>query len=329
MIFVGSLLLDLVISTETEFKKASPRIIEGNLSRGYPWLSAIWDSTTGVHCGGALIHEEWILTAAHCVIGDPDYNDQSIETEDQFVNTLLYDRLVNGPMHVKIGAVKQSDITNDLDHIITRPIKSAHCHPDFNKHSTNAVDNDICLLRLDNEVSENDVDNFPFSYLFAQHQLCLPSFQALENQNCVVAGWGLTEDGGDDKSNELLETILPKVSIYQCGEWYAENNVNIDEDFHLCFGYEDGRTDACRGDSGGPIMCKNDENQWEAHGIVSFAIGCGLVENPGVYANVDTYTPWILETINSVSPEANFSATCSGSMSSIFLPLLLIIKLLL
>ena len=48
MIFVGSLLLDLVISTETEFKKASPRIIEGNLSRGYPWLSAIWDSTTGL-----------------------------------------------------------------------------------------------------------------------------------------------------------------------------------------------------------------------------------------------------------------------------------------
>ena len=36
-------------------------------------------------------------------------------------------------------------------------------------------------------------------------------------------------------------------------------------------------------------MCTNDGRTWEVHGIVSFAIECGVAGRPGVYTNVYNY----------------------------------------
>ena len=45
--------------------------------------------------------------------------------------------------------------------------------------------------------------------------------------------------------------------------------MKISKNMHICFGFEDGHTDSCSGDSGGPIMCQSKNKKWEAHGIVS------------------------------------------------------------
>ena len=60
-----------------------------------------------------MIHEEFVLTAAHCVIGNfYNFNENSIQNIDDidgFLNSLIYDSDVRRPMQVKIGLISQRD----------------------------------------------------------------------------------------------------------------------------------------------------------------------------------------------------------------------------
>lgn len=51
-----------------------------------------------------------------------------------------------------------------------------------------------------------------------------------------------------------------------------------------------------KGDSGGPLLCRDEEdrNRWFVGGIVSWGIKCAHPHLPGVYAYVPKYVPWIL-----------------------------------
>lgn len=46
------------------------------------------------------------------------------------------------------------------------------------------------------------------------------------------------------------------------------------------------------GDGGGPLVCEKN-GAWQVVGIVSWDIGCGQVNVPGVYVKVAHYLDWI------------------------------------
>uniref|UniRef100_A0A8C0M8P7 t-plasminogen activator n=1 Tax=Canis lupus familiaris TaxID=9615 RepID=A0A8C0M8P7_CANLF len=50
--------------------------------------------------------------------------------------------------------------------------------------------------------------------------------------------------------------------------------------------------DACQGDSGGPLACMKD-NRMTLVGIISWDIGCGQKDVPGIYTKVTDYLDWI------------------------------------
>lgn len=56
----------------------------------------------------------------------------------------------------------------------------------------------------------------------------------------------------------------------------------------LCAGNARGGKDACQGDSGGPMATRD-----TLVGVVSWGVGCGRREFPGVYANVAYLREWI------------------------------------
>ena len=71
---------------------------------------------------------------------------------------------------------------------------------------------------------------------------------------------------------------------------------NIPDPIFLCAGKEEGHVDTCEGDSGSALMTNdndNDKKQYFVNGIVSWGIGCGTPNRPGIYTRVAHYLSWI------------------------------------
>ena len=56
-----------------------------------------------------------------------------------------------------------------------------------------------------------------------------------------------------------------------------------------------------QGDSGGPLACQLDDGSWYVAGIISWGMGCGIKQTPGIYTNVKNYENWILSILISSS----------------------------
>ena len=54
------------------------------------------------------------------------------------------------------------------------------------------------------------------------------------------------------------------------------------DDTLMCTGLKEGGKDACKGDGGSPLVCEVD-GVWQLAGIVSWGVGCGTRDIPGVY----------------------------------------------
>jgi len=72
------------------------------------------------------------------------------------------------------------------------------------------------------------------------------------------------------------------------------------KDFHICAGYWHGGSDACNGDSGGPLACYLNEEPILI-GIVSWGVECARHGTYGVYTRVSRYLRWINQTIERYS----------------------------
>ena len=72
---------------------------------------------------------------------------------------------------------------------------------------------------------------------------------------------------------------------------------NLNNSF-ICAGGELGK-DACTGDGGSPLVCPIPDSidEYYQAGIVSWGIGCGRANVPGVYTNVAMFSDWIEEQV--------------------------------
>uniref|UniRef100_A0A2C9K1N5 Peptidase S1 domain-containing protein n=1 Tax=Biomphalaria glabrata TaxID=6526 RepID=A0A2C9K1N5_BIOGL len=157
-------------------------------------------------------------------------------------------------------------------------------HPDNNY----IYDNDIALLRMEHPVALSDL----------QRPLCLGDYQKDRSPSlvCYVAGWGVLNKSSvasGEGTSLLHHTKLKLWEQTKCQKAYP----NQIKPTMLCAGYYSGGMDACKGDSGGPLMCQSRPEQWELVGVVSWGEGCGEVGKPGVYTRVDPYINWIKSVI--------------------------------
>ncbi|XP_058975875.1 transmembrane protease serine 3-like [Musca domestica] len=136
------------------------RIVGGTQVRQnkYPWTAQL---VKGRHyprlfCGGSLINDRYVLTAAHCVHGNRD---------EITIRLLQLDRLSRDPG-------------------ITRKVVRTIVHPQYNP---NTIVNDVALLKLESPVTFND-EIRPVCLPDAN--------QTYDGKNAIVAGWGLLKEGG-------------------------------------------------------------------------------------------------------------------------------------
>ena len=94
--------------------------------------------------------------------------------------------------------------------------------------------------------------------------------------------------------------VISMVAQPKCSSSYKDFVNSLSGGVHitgsmLCAGTED--VDACTGDSGSPVMMRDDNRRWAAIGIVSFGPTiCGSI--PGVLTKVQNYLPWISSIIS-------------------------------
>lgn len=272
------------------------RIVGGqNASIGqYPWLVNLGYKQNNrgdnlFKCGGTLIGSRHVLTAAHCVIQLPRGFELSV---------------------VRVG---EHDLSKDIDcgdngGFCAPPpqdfqVEAVIPHESYGKPAS--FQNDIAIIKLSRDVLINEVvspiclpyNNDDDNYLTNRININEDEFEI----DTVVAGWGATNKVGRDPASVLQYLQVNVTDSGQCKDIYAERGGVLTEN-QICAGGQKGK-DSCVGDSGSGLMRSFVDpdttiSRYQLIGVVSFGPRlCGTEGVPGVYTRVNSYIPWILDTV--------------------------------
>ncbi|XP_020625594.1 plasma kallikrein-like [Orbicella faveolata] len=164
------------------------------------------------------------------------------------------------------------------------PIDQIFIHPKYNRPVT-GLDYDVALIKLKKPITFNN-DARP---------VCLPTKDFPPGTKCYVTGWGDTTEGGNF-AQILQQAQVPLVPRDTCRRAYSDLRLPITKRMR-CAGFSQGGVDACKSDSGGPLVCPRN-NKWYLMGIVSGGDGCARPNRFGVYSDVLALKPWVQQTIN-------------------------------
>uniref|UniRef100_A0A8D0B1M4 chymotrypsin n=1 Tax=Salvator merianae TaxID=96440 RepID=A0A8D0B1M4_SALMN len=165
------------------------RIVNGEeaVSGSWPWQVSLQDDTGFHFCGGSLINENWVVTAAHC----------NVRTSH----------------HVVLGAFNKATPEEDVQVL---SIAKVFKNPKFNFFT---VKNDITLLklatpaRLTARVSPvclpEATDDFP------------------GGMSCVTTGWGLTKHTDKDTPDTLQQVVLPLLTNTECKKYWGNRIADV------------------------------------------------------------------------------------------------------
>lgn len=261
------------------------RIIGGNKTAlfEFPWMALLsYDTANGrdFRCGGTVISNRYILTAAHCITNLSNLRLVQVRCGEYNISAPLDCEVQSDPQLPPVCAPPVQDMA--FEEVIP--------HPNYNPST---YSDDIGLIRLAAPLNIS-VENVK--------PICLPVDNSLRNLNLtsrrlIVTGWGATEAGR--RSEDLLKVEISVTSLENCRRIYA-NTPALLNDRQLCAGGQN-RRDSCGGDSGGPLQridSLNDDVRFVQYGVVSFGPRlCGQEGFPGVYTRTDSYIDWILDNL--------------------------------
>lgn len=253
-------------------------------------------------CGGTLIADRWVLTAAHCAAA----NGKVPRLPENF---FAYVGSLDFKGGERIGIAK-------------KPVIHDHYDPSAGMMF------DFALVKLERAPTVPNVKPITMDQS--------AGLDSLVNARVIAIGWGDTER--NVKSSTLRETSLRVVSQQQCRNKLTAvrleraqailsqttGRLNNDsskptqmvgkvvqpepalvDDSMICAGAPADDmaraalvADICHGDSGGPLLRQSDTGRYTQVGIISWGYGCGYPGRFAVFARVSAVRQWIETTIN-------------------------------
>ncbi|XP_026332678.1 trypsin-like [Hyposmocoma kahamanoa] len=247
--------------------KAALRIRGGNSTDtiNFPYMAAIIINGR-LWCAGAIIDQNWIVTAAHCL---------------NYVLHVSPMKTLHKYVKVRVGSSRPHEGGQLME------VVGAVRHPKFEEEPVPHAD--IALLKL--------ADNLEFNKHVNLIKIYDGSREPYAQSFVVITGWGATrgsELAFRDHTPDLLTARLKVRTQHYCMDAYQLVNGFMFTDDFFCASLRNGSRDACLFDAGAPAVQQN-----RLMGIMSFGPErCGHEYQPAVFIKAFYFREFVKYTIS-------------------------------
>lgn len=265
-----------IIEYTNDIPLPSSRVVKGfyvdKTDLKVPWIVALFENDKPA-CTGSLINDQFILTAAHCVVAKP----KNVLKLDMCALPFLKRSQNFGALIGETDIYKAKDNPAKVHQVIQFWI-----HDKYKGQKCGAWNFDFAVLKLKNPVSNTPV--------------CLYNGVNKGRSEALAIGYGATDPLKlkKDMSRHLKGIELHVLTREKCesllGWDIGSNKVCCTAAYKNPMALFAG---TCSGDSGGPLVLRNKEHGFILAGVTSFGSMECVAHSPGVYGLVSEALPFI------------------------------------